>query len=540
MGVLDAMTQHFDDLIIGQGLAGSAVAWTLHWAGRRIAIVDRNEAVTSSKVAAGLVTPFTGQRLVRSEAFETYWPVAIEFYRRVETELGTDLFQIHDALRLFEDSETRAGFLSRTSEEDRQHVELWEGSIQSNGPTQCGIVMSPAGRLRVADYLNATKSYFAERNQYFEASIESDQLERTTSGWLIEHLDLNATNVVFCTGAARTKWFHEIPNNPARGDILSVRIPDYTETRTVHRSIWIAANDDGSQTVGATYDWDRLDNKPRVDGRIDVLEKLERIVPEQVEILSHRAAVRPIMRDYRPVVGPHPQQPNLYILNGLGSKGTLQAPTIAQRLANLIESGTPIEKEFAYERMINQPPRKPLTALAQELVANAIHHGDTAVDATVGNGFDTCFLAEQVGLSGRVIGFDIQQAAIDATRKRLDANGYDHVELRLQSHTAIDELEPESVAAVMFNLGYLPRGDHSITTTADSSVAAVKAAVRAIRPAGIVSILCYRGHAGGTEEQEAVDACLRHTSQDVDLQTYESNSGKTTAPILLIATKRES
>lgn len=532
------MSKDFDDLIIGQGLAGSAVAWTLHWAGRRVAIFDRDEAVTSSKVAAGLVTPFTGQRLVRSEAFETYWPVAVEFYRRVEAEVGCDLFQESQALRLFEDKQTRAEFLDRASPSDRQFVTTWEGHLQPHGPRHCGIVMSPAGRLRVADYVEATDAHFTAEGRCFKGDIGTDDLQSSGGGWFIPKIGVSAKNVVVCSGAARNAWFPNVPNNPARGDILTVQIPDYDIHETAHRSIWIAANEDGTQTVGATYDWDRLDNEPRADGCIELLEKLERLIPGPVEVLNHNAAVQPIMRDYRPVVGRHPEHANLYVLNGLGSKGTLLAPSMATALGGLMKDGKPIGREHAYERVISQPPRKPLTALAQELVHEAVEPGVTVIDATVGNGFDTVFLAEAVGPSGSVAGYDIQADALEATRRRLDASGLSNVTLHHASHEQIAEIEPGSIAAVMFNLGYLPRGDHEITTTAETTVAAVAAAIDVIRPGGVISILCYRGHAGGPEEYAAVASLLEHRAAEVEVATYESTPPKPSSPVLIFVRTR--
>ncbi|KXZ52894.1 hypothetical protein GPECTOR_8g274 [Gonium pectorale] len=136
--------------------------------------------------------------------------------------------------------------------------------------------------------------------------------------------------------------------------------------------------------------------------------------------------------------------------------------------------------------------------------------GDTAVDATCGNGHDTLFLAQAVGPSGHVHGFDIQEAALAATRERvgsgLPPGAAPRLALHATCHSRLQELAGSAVARVVaFNLGYLPgAGDKRIVTAASTTVAAVEAAFEVVMPGGLITILCYVGHPGGQEEYEAV------------------------------------
>jgi predicted methyltransferase len=154
-------------------------------------------------------------------------------------------------------------------------------------------------------------------------------------------------------------------------------------------------------------------------------------------------------------------------------------------------------------------PRVALTAAAQSTVAEVVAPGMRVVDATVGNGHDTLFLARKVSPGGQVIGFDVQQAAIDATRRRLDAAGLGAaVELRLAGHQHLADVLPTqwhgSVAAVMFNLGYLPGGDKRLVTQPDTTRRALDGASRVLGPTGLLSVIVYPSHAGGDAEAEAV------------------------------------
>ncbi|MCC5812579.1 MAG: methyltransferase domain-containing protein [Ectothiorhodospiraceae bacterium] len=148
--------------------------------------------------------------------------------------------------------------------------------------------------------------------------------------------------------------------------------------------------------------------------------------------------------------------------------------------------------------------RAPLTLLAQEWIVQAIAPGDTVLDATVGNGHDTLFLAERVAPGGCVWGLDIQQAALDAARERLAAVTDLRLELRLLGHEHLSSLNTGALKAAMFNLGYLPGSSHTVVTRPDTTCRALEQVVARLRPGGRCSILAYIGHPGGAEEADAV------------------------------------
>jgi SAM-dependent methyltransferase len=150
-------------------------------------------------------------------------------------------------------------------------------------------------------------------------------------------------------------------------------------------------------------------------------------------------------------------------------------------------------------------PERP-TARAHRELAAVIRPGDLVIDATAGNGHDTVFLAERVGESGRVIAFDIQPDAIASTKARLDAAGLaGRVSLIEGSHGGIGAVAGSgSVAAVVFNLGYLPGGDHGVITQREETLDATRQALDVLRPGGLLAIVCYPGHPGGDEESAAV------------------------------------
>ena len=145
------------------------------------------------------------------------------------------------------------------------------------------------------------------------------------------------------------------------------------------------------------------------------------------------------------------------------------------------------------------------TELAMSVTLRYVNKGDTVVDATCGTGRDTAALAEAVGEEGRVYAFDIQEEALHLTEERLKKQGLTNVILMMDSFTSMSIVIPEnSASAVVFNLGYLPGGDHSITTTADETIEGLTCAVKTIRPGGMITVVMYDGHEEGAEEKRRV------------------------------------
>jgi len=147
-------------------------------------------------------------------------------------------------------------------------------------------------------------------------------------------------------------------------------------------------------------------------------------------------------------------------------------------------------------------------SIAHEWVRQAVSEGDTVIDATVGNGHDTLFLAKLVGSEGSVIGFDVQEEALKQTGYILEGGDQDYqkrVQLHLKCHSHIAEFSDLQISAGMFNLGYLPSSDKTIITKKDTSLLALDACLDRLKLQGIITIVCYPGHDGGEDETLAVE-----------------------------------
>lgn len=180
-----------------------------------------------------------------------------------------------------------------------------------------------------------------------------------------------------------------------------------------------------------------------------------------------------------------------------------------------------------------------VTDLAHIVVRQHLAPGDTAIDATVGNGHDTVMLADAVGPAGHVYGFDVQVAALDEARRRLATRS--QVTLFQQGHEHMAASLPPAlqgrVAAVMFNLGYLPGGDKGLVTRTETTLAAIGQATILVAPRGLLTVVLYTGHPGGAEEAAAVRAALAQVSENFAVHAVSREHAAAPAPALLIVQK---
>jgi SAM-dependent methyltransferase len=189
-------------------------------------------------------------------------------------------------------------------------------------------------------------------------------------------------------------------------------------------------------------------------------------------------------------------------------------------------------------------PIRSVLDFAHALVTSTLDDGEVAIDATVGNGHDTVALARAVGATGRVFGFDVQKEAIESTRTRLERGDVGTtIDLVHAGHEDMDEHLPDEVhgrvGAATFNLGYLPGSPSDCTTSPETTLPALDATLRVLRPGGVVTVVLYTGHDGGQEEAEAVDAWAAELSQErFHALSYQFVNQQNDPPRLVAVEKR--
>lgn len=176
---------------------------------------------------------------------------------------------------------------------------------------------------------------------------------------------------------------------------------------------------------------------------------------------------------------------------------------------------------------------------AQSLITERVSPGDLAIDATVGNGHDTLFLAGLVGETGKVIGCDLQDSAIASATEKVGAMKW--VELHVTGHENLSEILPAEmpVSAAMFNLGYLPGADKSLITRPETTISALETLLPPLTRGGIITVVLYTGHSGGLEEAQGVAEWAAALNQkEFSAITYQFLNQKNTPPALLAIEKK--
>ena len=359
------MVVRADTVIIGGGLAGTALAWAMVRRGVDVAVIDPDEPSTSSRVAAGLVTPIAGQRFVVSWDYEDAWPIARAHYAEIERATGQTLVRDRPMVRLIE-NEREAGFWANKRETLPGH--LWRDLRPEDLPAGIeaplgGMVMPGAARLDVPGYLSLSRLLLEATGlcRFVSARVPvPGGLSRLPEGWRVEPPGLLARRVVFCQGfeAAGNPWFQGLIFNPSKGEILDLEVNGLeSSTRTIHRGVWLVAEEGGRFRAGSTYTWHDTTTTPTEKGREEVEARLRRFLRSPFVVTAQRAGVRPNIHGFLPVIGSHPAEPGLAMFNGLGSKGSLLAPKMAGLLADHLLSGGGIPREIdAQRRMAGERP----------------------------------------------------------------------------------------------------------------------------------------------------------------------------------------
>jgi glycine oxidase len=538
--------QYFDDIVIGQGIAGTTLAWQLLRRSSRVLVIDRADSVTSSKIAAGLITPITGRHLKPAWQWEKLWNPAKTFYRQIETRTETHFFDELPTVHIFTDAEEMNSFVrhkaSLTTQINNPDPSLNADHFKSPFGA---FEMSPAARLNAPAYLAASAKHFASLSAYRIADLNVETDIRIDGVQIvIPSLNVTSSRLTFCQGftASANPWFRQVRFDASQGEILTVYIPGLAEHRVLRRGVWLAPLGDGLFKVGSTYDRTQLDGKTHPERREEICRRLRSFLKLSFTVVDHSAAVRPNLVGRNPVIGRHSDHPQLAYFNGLGSKGTLQAPFFAQQLTGMLldnESPEPAIDLHARSKSQHKQSRlpKPLTQLAHDIVRDVLAEGDIAIDATAGNGYDTRFLAWSIGTSGHVYAFDIQSDAIARTSVRLTDANVSNVTLLHQPHERMADLidirDHGRISAVMFNLGYLPGGNKAITTRPESTGEAILAASRLLKPGGVITILVYTGHEGGRDEARLVDSVLNELhSNQFEVCQHRAPANRPVAPIL--------
>lgn len=348
-------------LIIGQGLAGTLIAHFLIEAGRNVHLIDDNYPRAATKVAAGIINPVTGRRYVKSWRIDQLIPKARQTYLELEQKLGIRIFHSRPVLRaLFNNREVNdwqarafdpayQAYIVPQGEVDIEHYAKYTQPAFDYGELREG------AQVEIGTLAEHYREWFVQQAYLTEEAFDFDQLEVLENGVTYKHIQ--AQYVIFCEGAKskNNPYFSYLPYEGNKGEALITSIPEANFKKILKHRIFVVPLADGRYWIGSTSNNFHQNDLPSEKGRQYLSEKLNDLLNTPYELQEHRAAIRPTIKDRRPLLGMHPNYPQIVIFNGLGTKGASLGPYWAQHLADVLLRGHPLDPEVNINRFKLKP-----------------------------------------------------------------------------------------------------------------------------------------------------------------------------------------
>jgi glycine oxidase len=343
---------HVDYLIVGFGLASLAFVDTLIEENKTF-IVFEDASQTSSNVAGGVYNPVILKRFTPVWQAKEQLEIAIPFYEKLEKKFANHYDYKSDIYRIFKSIEEQNNWFAAadkprlTSYLDTSIInDSFKGVRSSFGFGKVKHTGRLDTKLLLSDYKKHLVAHSLIRYETFDYSDLQLSNETTT------YQDITCDKILFCEGYGMTTnpYFQYLPMTGTKGEILTIHAPELSIDFQIKSSVFVLPLGNSYFKVGATFNWDDKSLDATVEGREELIEKLETVIDVPYTVFSQTAGIRPTVKDRRPLVGIHPNYKQLCILNGLGTRGVMVAPKMAQELFHFLEKGTPLNPEIDIKR----------------------------------------------------------------------------------------------------------------------------------------------------------------------------------------------
>jgi glycine oxidase len=342
-----------DYIIVGQGLAGSAVALHLLERDKKILVIDELDKNTSSRVAAGLFNPISGQNSVRTWMGTTLFPYLESFYQKAERLTGQKFFYQRQTYRPFASVLEQNDWMAKSAEPESaffiDEIVLSSRFSEVKDPFG-GLLLKRCGYVNTTRYVDAVRQTIRSRCHLLEEAFDVSAFSKNARGVNYRHFE--ARVIIFCQGvrALENPLFTNFPIRPLKGETLTVK-SSFSKDVILNRGVYMVPGEvSGQFRVGATYVW--KDPQPGITsaGRVEIEGKLTELLNLPFEVVGQDWGVRPAVVDRRPLLGSHPECDRMIIFNGLGTKGVSLAPYFSNVLICWLENSGTLPREVILTR----------------------------------------------------------------------------------------------------------------------------------------------------------------------------------------------
>ena len=341
-----------DFIIVGSGLAGIAFAETALQNHKSILVFD-NDSQNSTSIAAGLYNPVILKRFTEVWKAQSQLELLEPFYAAIEEKLAVKCDIKMPIYRKFFSAEEQNNWFTASDKPNlapflsSKIINKKYNSIDSpfgyGEVLNTGYVDTHVLRKGYHDYLQSENLLQKEAFAYSEIIFETD---------CVRYKTISAKHIVFAEGFGMhaNPFFNYLPLDGTKGELFVIKAPLLSLDVIVNTSVFILPLGDDLFKVGATYNWEDKTNTPTEVGKQELIDRIKEIITCDFEIVEHYAGVRPTVKDRRPLLGTHPNHAALHILNGLGTRGVMLAPSMALDLYDFIEKGKPLDKTIDIKR----------------------------------------------------------------------------------------------------------------------------------------------------------------------------------------------
>lgn len=334
-----------DYLIIGFGLGGMHLAHRLEHENKTFMVFD-DQSQNASKVAGGLCHPLVLKKFALIRDGDRNLQLALETYKSLERKLGIDVYAPMPILQKFDSEEPRKRWLLASQKVELSHF-LNPNFIASHphvnakfkfGETrQSYLVRLPKLLNSFTNYLQQKQCYTALRFDHHALKIEKDH---------VVYGNFRARKIIFCEGFGlkQNLFFNYLPLKGNKGEYITVRAPKLKLKETIKSAYFLIPLGNDHYKFGATYERDFTQAKPTEAAKTQLITALENLIDCPYTLTGHLAGIRPTTIDHQAFVGAHPKFSNVYVLNGFGSRGILNAPRYVQELIDFIHHKKPISR----------------------------------------------------------------------------------------------------------------------------------------------------------------------------------------------------
>jgi glycine oxidase len=342
---------NFDFIIVGQGLAGSAVAVQLLKLRRKILVIDQPEKNNSSRIAAGMFNPITGKKMVKTWMADILFPYLHSYYREVEERTSTKFFYPMPLYRPFLSVEEQNEWMAKSSDPvfDPYIEKIFTVSSSPQLKDSFGgLLLKQSGYLNTTAYIKGVGDWIREEAMMLEENFDYASL--IVDSGTVHYKNYTAGNLIFCHGAHHHPLFSWLPIRPLKGETLCIESA-FAEKLIVNRGVYfVPGQKSGEWRAGATYNFNDLEPAVTENAREELEEKLAELINFPFRTIGQEWGIRPTTPDRRPMLGTHPAIPQIHIFNGLGTKGVSLTPYFSEVLIHWIENQVHLNKVVDIER----------------------------------------------------------------------------------------------------------------------------------------------------------------------------------------------